>query len=167
MLLAAYATSSVAAAINAAPLVLADKENPAESVPRSISKLIALVGAAACIIAPVATLAYAFYSTPIFESLRHDVGAWLWAFIVIGVALAAWSLAFGVKVKKAGRKYTEADSAKASTLAVASSILLSLGIFFFTWPNHRSEHSKRDPATVSGAGSLRVRRFKPGLPPTT
>lgn len=130
MLIGAYAISSVAAAINAAPLVLADKEDPAASVPRSTSKPVALVGAAACILAPVATLAWAFYSTPIFSSLRQDVGVWLWAFIVLGVALAAWSLAFGVRVKKAGRKYTEGDSAKAATLAVASSILLSLGVFF-------------------------------------
>lgn len=129
MLIGAYAAASVAAAINAAPLVLADKEDPEASVPRSTSKPIALVGAAACILAPVDTLAWAFYSTPAFESLRQSVGAWLWAFIVLGAAFAAWSLAFGAKVKKAGRKYTEADSAKAATLAVASSILLSLGVF--------------------------------------
>lgn len=130
MLIAAYAISSVAAAINAAPLVLADKDASKSSVPRSASKPIAFTGAAACILAPVATLAYAFYSTPVFESLRHDVGAWLWALIVAGVTLTACSLAFGAKVKKAGHKYTEADSAKAATLAVASSILLSLGVFF-------------------------------------
>lgn len=130
MLIAAYAISSVAAAINAAPLVLADKEDPAASVPRSASKPIALTGAAACLLAPVDMLAWAFYSTSTFESLRQDVGAWLWELIVVGVAFGAWSLVFGAKAKKTGHKYTEADSAKTATLAVASSILLSLGIFF-------------------------------------